>query len=322
VEEKNAGKPFPADELCKAVGFRRADDWRFLDQLKSANMYGLIEGTGKTARVELTPLGRDIVAPGSPQQRSDALRRAFETVDTFKRVADHYSGKPIPQDEFFDNTLVREFGIQRARVETFRRVFTANLEYLKAYHSQKGVVVPAKAGAGAPDSATTELSAEAPARTHLDNCFVLMPFGSYFDTYYRDVYSPAIKEAGFEPVRADDLFSTGSIIEQIWEQISKAKVLLAELTGKNPNVFYELGLAHASKKPVVFVTGSLEDVPFDLRHLRVIPYDVHQPRWAEGLAKQISAHLRSCRTEPEKSIPSTFREQHETDPAPKEKPRK
>jgi hypothetical protein len=46
------------------------------------------------------------------------------------------------------------------------------------------------------------------------------------------------KEAGLEPVRADELFTTGSVVEQIWEQIEKAKLLLADLTGKNVNVFY------------------------------------------------------------------------------------
>ena len=60
-----------------------------------------------------------------------------------------------------------------------------------------------------------------------------------------------------EALRADELFSTGTVIEQIWEQIQKSKILLADLTGKNANVFYELGLAHAATKPVVFTSGIL-----------------------------------------------------------------
>jgi hypothetical protein len=80
----------------------------------------------------------------------------------------------------------------------------------------------------------------------------MMPFDVWFDRYYQQIYIPAIKEAGLEPIRADELFTTGSVVEQIWEQIEKAKVLLADLSGKNANVFYELGLAHAARKPVVF----------------------------------------------------------------------
>jgi hypothetical protein len=96
-------------------------------------------------------------------------------------------------------------------------------------------------------------------------------------------------------------------MEQIWEQIRKAKVLLADLTGKNANVFYELGLAHADSKPVVLVTGNLEDVPFDLRHLRVVVYDQREPNWGEKLREGIAAYLKAAKAEPEKSIPQPFR---------------
>jgi hypothetical protein len=135
----------------------------------------------------------------------------------------------------------------------------------------------------------------------------MMPFGEWFDRYYTEVYVPAIKEAGLEPVRADELFTTGSVVEQIWEQIEKAKLLVADLSGKNPNVFYELGLAHAAKKPVVFTAGQVEDVPFDLRHLRVIIYEVREPEWASRLRKSIADYLRNAAKEPGKSIPHPFR---------------
>ena len=108
-------------------------------------------------------------------------------------------------------------------------------------------------------------------------------------------------------MRADELFSTGSVMEQIWEQIRKAKILLADLTGKNPNVFYELGLAHAIGKPVVFTSGNLEDVPFDLRHLRVIIYDIRDPSWGEKLKRSLTLYLKNAKAEPEKSIPQPFR---------------
>lgn len=144
-------------------------------------------------------------------------------------------------------------------------------------------------------------------REFLDTCFVMMPFGDWFNTYYQEIYIPAIREAGFEPLRGDELFSTGSVVEQIWEQLTKATVLLADLTGKNANVFYELGLAHAARKPVVFTAANIDDVPFDLRHLRVIIYDIREPRWAEKLIKEIADYLKNAKSDPEKSIPQPFR---------------
>lgn len=202
----------------------------------------------------------------------------------------------------------------RDRVETFIAVFNKNLEFLKAFavdREGKPVVktisgkseAPPKVVEAKPDSDQTESI-----REFLDDCFVMMPFGSWFDRYYREVYFPAIRDAGFEPVRADDLFQTGSVMEQIWDQIRKAKVLLAELTGKNANVFYELGLSHAIGKPVVFITGSIEDVPFDLRHLRVITYEVREPEWSTKLRKNITAYLKNTRLDPSKSIPQPFRD--------------
>src|SRR4051812_26002434 len=64
IEEKNAGNPMPVDDLVTAVGYRLANDWRFLDLLRSADQYGLVERTGGT--VSLTKLGQDVVAPSSP----------------------------------------------------------------------------------------------------------------------------------------------------------------------------------------------------------------------------------------------------------------
>jgi hypothetical protein len=307
LEEKFAGNPTKAEELVKAVGFNKVNDWRFQDLLKSSAMYGLTSGSGLTATVSLQGLGEDIVAPDLPQKRQRALLDAFRNVPLFKEVEEYYKGKRIPEDEFFANTLARHFNIPRDRVQPFSKVFIENLKYLKAFRASGEQQLAEDAGGQLSPEEKAQKEVEE-VREFLDTCFVMMPFGEWFDRYYKEIYIPAIKEAGFEPVRADELFSAGSVVEQIWEQIDKSKVLLADLTGKNPNVFYELGLAHAAKKPVVFTTGSLEDVPFDLRHLRVIPYEVREPDWNAKLRKSITAYLRNAKADPIKSIPQPFRD--------------
>jgi hypothetical protein len=311
IDEKNAGNPMPAQDLATAVGFRQAQDWRFQDLLRAANLYGLVTGSGPKARVSITKLGQDIVAPSAPSQRSEGLLKAFRSVKDFENVEKFYSGKRIPEDEFFLNTVIREFNIPRERVEVFAKVFRDNLNYLRSFSGTS---------AASSDVATTQTSAQATpvdlgpvvskeprVREFLDTCFVMMPFGYWFDRYYKEIYVPAIKEAGFEPVRADELFTTGSVVEQVWEQIEKAKLLLADLSGKNANVFYELGLAHAARKPVVFTSAQVDDVPFDLRHLRVIIYDIREPEWAPRLTKSVTDYLRNAMKEPGKSIPHPFR---------------
>jgi hypothetical protein len=303
-----------ADILVKAVGYIQPNDWRFLDLLKAANMYGLVSGTGVTATVSLEKIGQDIVAPSSPYQRREALLKAFRNVEEFKKVDDFYKGKRIPEDEYFINTLTREFNIPRDRADKFIEVFTANLQFLRAFDVQSSAetrpsTADVQAGVSPEEglTRTTTRPKEPRIRQFLDTCFVMMPFGQWYDRYYQEIYIPAIKDAGFEPVRADELFSTGSVVEQIWEQIEKSKVLLAELTEKNANVFYELGLAHAARKPVVFTAGRLEDVPFDLRHLRVIVYEVREPGWGDKLKRLITDYLRNAAKDPARSIPHPFR---------------
>ncbi len=70
-----------------------------------------------------------------------------------------------------------------------------------------------------------------------DTCFVMMLFANPIGGYYSTVYEPAIKKAYLTPVRADtEIPGTGKIIDQIWSGLNAAKVLVAELTGRNPNV--------------------------------------------------------------------------------------
>jgi len=139
-----------------------------------------------------------------------------------------------------------------------------------------------------------------------DICFVISPFGGWHDTYFSDIFCPAIESAGLEPKRADDLFRSSNIVHDIWHFVVSARVLIADLTGKNPNVFYELGLAHAARKPVLLLTRSMEDVPFDLRALRVILYEVENPSWADNLRDQIKQGLEETLESPERSVLPTF----------------
>jgi nucleoside 2-deoxyribosyltransferase len=78
-----------------------------------------------------------------------------------------------------------------------------------------------------------------------------MPFGEPFDTYYKEILAPTISKADLIAIRADEINMPGVIVDQIWHGINQAKVCIADVTGRNPNVMYELGLAHAAGKPVV-----------------------------------------------------------------------
>lgn len=152
----------------------------------------------------------------------------------------------------------------------------------------------------------TRAGARGPNATKQAICFVMAPFGGWNDRYYDEVYKPAVQAAGLVPKRADDLYRPSAIVHDIWAYVRKSQVMLADVTGKNPNVFYELGLAHALGKPVVIVTRSMEDVPFDLRALRVIQYDVQDPEWSELLNEKITKSLNEVLDKPEEAVPPPF----------------
>lgn len=103
-------------------------------------------------------------------------------------------------------------------------------------------------------------------------CFTLMPFEAELEAVYNDHIRPVVESEGLSCIRANDIVSTGFITWDIWERINRSRFIIADLTRKNPNVFYELGIAHAIGKEVILITQTMEDVPFDLKALRCIVY--------------------------------------------------
>jgi hypothetical protein len=115
-----------------------------------------------------------------------------------------------------------------------------------------------------------------------------MPFLPLFDAEYERVIKPAIEDAGLVCFRGDEIYTHQSILQDIWHSLRKARLVVAELSGRNPNVMYEIGLAHAIGKPIVLLTRNEEDVPFDLRSLRYVYYDPNNPFWGPDLRTELT----------------------------------
>lgn len=107
-------------------------------------------------------------------------------------------------------------------------------------------------------------------------CFVLMPFRDEFKNAWLYGIKPAAEKNNLKAMRADDeTLPSGIITKDIRELIINAEIIVAEMTSQNPNVLYELGLAHSAKKKVIMITQDKEDVPFDIQGqgIRYIKYD-------------------------------------------------
>ena len=137
-------------------------------------------------------------------------------------------------------------------------------------------------------------------------CFVIMPFGGWLNIYYEEIYRRAIRASGLIAHRADDLFRPSTIVNDIWAYTRRARLVLADLTGKNPNVFYELGLAHALAKPAILIAESMDDIPFDLRALRIITYDKNAPKWGEVLRQKVQSAIEEVLKSPAEAVLPAF----------------
>lgn len=105
-----------------------------------------------------------------------------------------------------------------------------------------------------------------------DTVFVLMPFARDMKVIY-ELICEAAAEVGLRTYRADSISKAGSIIDQIYESIAKSGLVVADLTGRNQNVMYELGLANAMGKKTLLLAQRIEEVPFDVREQRVLTYE-------------------------------------------------
>jgi hypothetical protein len=102
--------------------------------------------------------------------------------------------------------------------------------------------------------------------------FVLMPFATEFNDIYTFGIKGAAEEIGAYAERLDEQIFAENILERLYNQINKADVIVADMTGRNPNVFYEVGYAHALGKIVLLLTKNTDDIPFDLKHYPHIVY--------------------------------------------------
>lgn len=114
----------------------------------------------------------------------------------------------------------------------------------------------------------------------IKTCFIVMPIADtpgyeqgHFNRVYEHIIKPACNNAGYEPRRADDSQLSNIIILEILKRVVEADMVICDLSSRNPNVMYELGIRQAFDSPVVLLKDELTSRVFDTQHLRDVPYD-------------------------------------------------
>ena len=311
IIEQNAGKSCTPEEAATFLG-GTSSKGPFAVEISSGIKYGFLDRP-EAKTIQPTELARRILNPTSPEDELKGYREAVLNAPEISEVYKHYRGENLPDETFFRNTVIQNFKVPEVDFQDFKRVFLESLEKANLLEKRgdsvrildvSAEVVPQEEQS----QRIKKLGASVAVKTG-EACFVMQPFAAPHGDYFEKIFKPAIEKTGLKPVRADaDIFGTGKIIDQIWRGINNAKVLVAELTTRNANVLYELGLAHALKKPVVLVSSNQADVPFDLHHIRVIYYDVTDPFWGTKLIDKVAENILSALKNPEEAIFKTLDE--------------
>jgi hypothetical protein len=124
--------------------------------------------------------------------------------------------------------------------------------------------------------------------------FVVMQFSSPYNELYEDVIKKVCSDLNLLVVRADETYGPGLIIADIVKQLEESKIIIAEISSPNPNVFYEVGYAHALNKPTILIAEKNIKLPFDVSPFRTLFYEntiAGKAKIEEGLKKHITASL-------------------------------
>ena len=131
-------------------------------------------------------------------------------------------------------------------------------------------------------------------------CFVIAPIGepgtdtrTRSDQVLEHIIRPVVESCGYKAVRADEIAEPGIITNQIIRHVVDDPLVIADLTGQNPNVFYELAIRHATRKPLVQIINKVEDIPFDVGSMRTIPVDHQNLDSVEEAKSEIKRQIQS-----------------------------
>jgi hypothetical protein len=144
-------------------------------------------------------------------------------------------------------------------------------------------------------------------KNYVKKCFVIAPIGAEgsetrqrSDQILKHLITPATKECGYQAIRADKISEPGIITSQVIQHLIDDDLVIADLTEKNPNVFYELAIRHAIKKPVVQIIQVGESIPFDVSMTRTIPVNYRDLDSVDNCRDELIKQIRTVEKDPSK----------------------
>jgi len=284
------------DELGKSP-----DSSASRELVTNSNKYGLTKGSYNAEQLELTEVGRRVVDPEfKPREQLRAkIESAILKIEIFRALYESVGGKKLPARSYLVDAC-KEQNIPDEHIEEAVDTFILNLRtvgLLKTLSGAERVVsidmaldeLPSgaiglsdtDAGSNSEKRDTVGALITSAQASYESACFMITPIGDidseerkHADLIMGSFVEPVLDEFELTAVRADKIDKPGIITRQVIDYIVNARLVIADLSFNNPNVFYELALRHAIRKPIVQIIREGDRIPFDVNQMRTIKIDL------------------------------------------------
>lgn len=262
--------------------------------ITNASKYGLITGGYQAEQLELTSEGRKAVddSQSPPEQAAIRIQLAIGQIEPFKRLYERFINARLPAKAVLIDAM-KEFGVPDKYAEEGVDTFIVNLQFLGLLQTLSGAdrIVSVDhwletIKSTQPNSITSISVPESrnvitqEAASFETTCFYITPIGDegseprrHSDLFLGSIVEPALTTFQLRVVRADQIAEPGIITRQVIEHLLRSRLVIADLSFHNPNVFYELAIRHAVRLPIVQVIRAGDRVPFDVHQMRTVIID-------------------------------------------------
>lgn len=258
--------------------------------ITASAQYGVTVGSYAAEFLELTDTGKVACDPAAPpgEKKSARYRLAIAQIEPFALLYETYAGKRLPAHEVMKDLLLDEGKLGGSDPTECLDLFVVNLEHLELIRTIGGAETlisieqaieelgerPGVPPARAEPSAESGIQLKPGASKWDAICFYISPIGDegsearkHSDLFLSILVEPALKELGLEVVRADKIAEPGMITTHVLEHIKHSRLVVADLSLLNPNVFYEMALRHSVKLPIVQIIRKADKLPFDVNQV-------------------------------------------------------
>lgn len=327
IFEYGSGEPVRRLSLFDSIG-KSPESGTSRQAIVNAGKYGLITGGVQAENLSLSEVGRIIVDnEKSPRERARArVQLAIMEIEPFKSLYERFEDKKHPARAALIDA-VKESGVPEELSEEAVDTFIVNLSYVGLLKTLSGAeriisvdhlldTLPANPKKLLPQPNSDEFAGSRGQLTTTEHaafdrtCFFVAPIGEegseqrrHSDLFLGSLVEPALEQFGLSVVRADTIEKPGTITKQVIEYLVKSRLVIADLSFHNPNVFYELAIRHATRQPVVQITRAADPIPFDINQVRTVQIDTSDiysivPQ-IDSYRAQIASQIRAALDDPD-----------------------